>query len=78
MDIGKLDRAEEALHELRAMAGRISCSEDKEGIIRNLRQLSALEKELSEDAESESERKMCHQIRKLVRDFVRAFLPADP
>jgi hypothetical protein len=78
MDTEKLDRAGEALLELRAMAGRVPCFEDRETAVKKLKQLSVIEKELSANAESETEQKLCCQIREVVTAFAYAFLPADP
>lgn len=75
MDTVKLDRAEETLRELRAMAEEDSFFKDRECVVIRLRQLSAFEKELSGDSKSKSERMLCHQIKELVTDFMCAFLP---
>lgn len=77
MNTERFDQAEAALRELMDMTGNISSSQEMTGIVGRVRQLAALERDIFEKAESEPERRLCHEMRELVTGFTCAFLPVD-
>jgi len=75
MNTEKLDRIEETLLEIRDMADSRTCFGNREGFAEKLRTLSALERKLSGDAESERDRELCSEIRGVIKASVCIFLP---